>query len=53
MNSLPNFCVLTLLQLSDLQVSVQSRQKLEAQKQENLGVQKVCCKTTSSHLTFF
>jgi prefoldin beta subunit len=26
----------------DLQDTVQSRQRLEAQKQENLGVQKVC-----------
>jgi prefoldin beta subunit len=26
----------------DLQTAVQARQKLEAQKQENLGVQKVC-----------
>jgi prefoldin beta subunit len=31
-----------LTRYTDLQDAVQSRQKLEAQKQENLGVQKVC-----------
>jgi hypothetical protein len=38
---MPNVLLLTTYTFSDLQDTVTSRQKLEGQRQENLGVQKV------------